>query len=227
MNVIIKRNGKEEPFEANKIKVAISKANATVEPIHQLNNAQIEAIANKVENIIHNTRHSMSVEDIQNLVEQGIMEMRGYEVAQKYIRYRYKRELARKSNTTDDAICSLIELSNEEIKQENSNKNPTINSTQRDYMAGEVSKDISKRLLIPEDIVDAHDKGIIHFHDMDYFSQKEHNCDLIALDDMLQNGTVISGTLIEKPHSFYTTCNITTQIIAQVASNQYGLRLPY
>ena len=156
------------------------------------------------------------------MVETGIMEMRGYEVAQKYVRYRYKRELTRKSNTTDNGILALIDHMNEEVKQENSNKNPVINSTQRDYMAGEVSKDLTKRVLLPEEIVRAHEEGIIHFHDMDYFAQKEHNCDLINLEDMLQNGTVISETMIEKPHSFFTACNVTTQIVAQVASNQYG-----
>ena len=222
MNVIIKRNGKEVPFEAHKIRVAIGKANDTVEPIHKLNDAQLDAITHNVSDIVSNSTHAVSVEEIQDLVEKGIMEMRGYEVAQKYIRYRYKRELARKSNTTDDAIFSLIDLSNEELKQENSNKNPTINSTQRDYMAGEVSKDLTRRVLLTQDIVNAHDNGIIHFHDMDYFSQKEYNCSLINLEDMLQNGTVISGTMIEKPHSLYTACNVTTQIIAQVASNQYG-----
>ncbi len=162
------------------------------------------------------------MEDIQDMVERGIMEMRGYEVAQKYVRYRYVRELARKSNTTDEGILALIEQLNEEVKQENSNKNPTINSTQRDYMAGEVSKDLTKRILLPEEIVQAHEQGIIHFHDSDYFAQKEHNCDLINLEDMLQNGTCISETKIDKPHSFYTACNVTTQIVAQVASNQYG-----
>ena len=166
--------------------------------------------------------HAVHVEDIQDMVETGIMEMRGYEVAQKYVRYRYKRELARKSNTTDNGILSLIEHMNEEVNQENSNKNPVINSTQRDYMAGEVSKDLTKRMLLPEDIVEAHEAGIIHFHDSDYFAQKEHNCDLVNLEDMLQNGTVISETMIEKPHSFFTACNVTTQIVAQVASNQYG-----
>jgi ribonucleoside-triphosphate reductase len=150
--------------------------------------------------------------------------MRGFEVAQKYVRYRFQRELARKANSTDDAILSLINLSNEELKQENSNKNPIINSTQRDYMAGEVSKDLCMRVLLPQDVVEAHENGLIHFHDMDYFAQKEHNCDLVNLEDMLNNGTVISGTLIERPHSFYTACNITTQIVAQIASNQYGLR---
>ena len=166
--------------------------------------------------------HAVHVEDIQDMVETGIMEMRGYEVAQKYVRYRYKRELARKSNTTDNGILALIDHMNEEVNQENSNKNPVINSTQRDYMAGEVSKDLTKRMLLPEDIVEAHEAGIIHFHDSDYYAQKEHNCDLINLEDMLQNGTVISETMIEKPHSFFTACNVTTQIVAQVASNQYG-----
>ena len=166
--------------------------------------------------------HAVNVEDIQDMVETGIMEMRGYEVAQKYVRYRYKRELSRKSNTTDNGILALIDHMNEEVKQENSNKNPVINSTQRDYMAGEVSKDLTRRVLLPEDIVKAHEEGIIHFHDSDYFAQKEHNCDLLNLEDMLQNGTVISETMIEKPHSFFTACNVTTQIVAQVASNQYG-----
>ena len=164
--------------------------------------------------------HAVNVEDIQDMVETGIMEMRGYEVAQKYVRYRYKRELTRKSNTTDDSILALLDQINENAKQENSNKNPTINSTQRDYMAGEVSKDLTMRVLLPEEIVKAHDEGIIHFHDSDYYAQREHNCDLINLQDMLQNGTVISQTLIEKPHSFFTACNVTTQIVAQVASNQ-------
>ena len=171
---------------------------------------------------VANSSHAVNVEDIQNMVETGIMEMRGYEVAQKYVRYRFKRELRRKSNTTDDGILSLLDNINEEVNQENSNKNPVINSTQRDYMAGEVSKDLSKRVLLPEEVVRAHEAGIIHFHDSDYFAQKEHNCDLINLQDMLQNGTVISETMIEKPHSFFTACNVTTQIVAQVASNQYG-----
>ena len=180
------------------------------------------AIADNLAKHIEEMTHAVHVEDIQDMVETGIMEMRGYEVAQKYVRYRYKRELARKSNTTDNGILSLIEHMNEEVNQENSNKNPVINSTQRDYMAGEVSKDLTKRMLLPEDIVEAHEAGIIHFHDSDYFAQKEHNCDLVNLEDMLQNGTVISETMIEKPHSFFTACNVTTQIVAQVASNQYG-----
>lgn len=219
---VIKRNGTEVDFDRNKIVAAIGKANAEESPLHQLSDYQIEAIAIKIEKEVSTITHAVNVENIQDMVEKGIMEMRGYEVAQKYVRYRYKRELARKSNTTDESILSLLELSNEEVKQENSNKNPVINSTQRDYMAGEVSKDLTKRILLPPDIVKAHEEGIIHFHDSDYYSQKEHNCDLINLEDMLQHGTVISGTLIEKPHSFYTACNITTQIIAQVASNQYG-----
>ena len=187
-----------------------------------MNDYQIMAIADNIANQVNEIMHAVNVEDIQDMVETGIMEMRGYEVAQKYVRYRYKRELNRKSNTTDNGILSLIEHINEEVNQENSNKNPVINSTQRDYMAGEVSKDLSRRILLPDEIVKAHEEGIIHFHDSDYFAQKEHNCDLINLEDMLQNGTVISETLIEKPHSFFTACNVTTQIVAQVASNQYG-----
>lgn len=228
MKNIIKRSGEEVLFDSRKIVNAIKKANAEVDGIHQLSDVQIEAIASNIENYVENATYAVGVEEIQDLVETGIMEMRGYEVSQKYIRYRYKRNLARKANTTDDAVLALINQANEEAKQENSNKNPTINSTQRDYMAGEVSKDLSRRVLLPEDVVQAHDEGIIHFHDMDYFAQKETNCCLINLEDMLQKGTVISGTMIEKPHSFYTACNITTQIIAQVASNQYGLKcLPY
>ena len=219
---VIKRNGQEVTFDITKIINAIGKANHEVAGIHQMNNFQIRAIADNIAKKVSNYPHAANVEDIQDMVETGIMEMRGYEVAQKYVRYRYKREISRKSNTTDDGILSLIELNNEEVKQENSNKNPVINSTQRDYMAGEVSKDLTRRLLLPEEIVKAHDEGIIHFHDADYFAQKEHNCDLINLEDMLQNGTVISQTMIEKPHSFFTACNVTTQIVAQVASNQYG-----
>lgn len=219
---VIKRSGEEVVFEIDKIKNAITKANHEIPKIHQLNPYQIDAIAETIEKRIGQMSRAINVEDIQDMVETGIMEMRGYEVAQKYVRYRYKREMARKANTTDHGILSLIDCINEEVKQENSNKNPTINSTQRDYMAGEVSKDLTMRLLLPEDIVRAHKEGIIHFHDSDYFAQREHNCDLIDLEDMLQNGTVISETMIEKPHSFYTACNITTQIVAQVASNQYG-----
>ena len=219
---VIKRNGEEVDFRLEKIVNAIKKANEEVENIHKMNDFQIIAIAEKIAQQAEEFTHAVNVEDIQDMVETGIMEMRGYEVAQKYVRYRYKRELTRKSNTTDNGILALIDHMNEEVKQENSNKNPVINSTQRDYMAGEVSKDLTRRVLLPEEIVRAHEEGIIHFHDMDYFAQKEHNCDLINLEDMLQNGTVISETMIEKPHSFFTACNVTTQIVAQVASNQYG-----
>ena len=219
---VIKRNGEEVLFDLSKIVNAVRAANCEVDKIHQMNEFQIVAVAEKIADQIDEFTHAVNVEDIQDMVERGIMEMRGYEVAQKYVRYRYKRELKRKSNTTDNGILSLIENINEEVTQENSNKNPVINSTQRDYMAGEVSKDLSKRVLLPTEIVNAHEEGIIHFHDSDYFALKEHNCDLINLDDMLQNGTVISETLIEKPHSFFTACNVTTQIVAQVASNQYG-----
>ena len=219
---IIKRKGEEVDFQKEKIVNAIKAANAETENIHQMNDYQIMAIADNITQKVQESTHTVNVEDIQDMVETGIMEMRGYEVAQKYVRYRYKREMSRKSNTTDDGILALIEHLNEEVNQENSNKNPVINSTQRDYMAGEVSKDLSKRILLPEEIVEAHEAGIIHFHDSDYFAQKEHNCDLINLEDMLQNGTVISETMIEKPHSFFTACNVTTQIVAQVASNQYG-----
>ncbi len=219
---VIKRNGEEVIFDKSKIINAIKKANEEVPKIHQLSEFQIMAVAETVASKAFAASHAVNVEDIQDMVETGIMEMRGYEVAQKYVRYRYKRELTRKSNTTDDNILSLLDQINENAKQENSNKNPTINSTQRDYMAGEVSKDLTMRVLLPEDIVRAHEEGIIHFHDSDYYAQREHNCDLINLQDMLQNGTVISQTMIEKPHSFFTACNVTTQIVAQVASNQYG-----
>lgn len=219
---VIKRNGEEVDFNLSKIVNAITAANEEVDRLHQMNQYQIQAVADKIAAQISIMTHAVNVEDIQDMVEKGIMEMRGYEVAQKYVRYRYKRELTRKSNTTDNGILALIDQMNEEVKQENSNKNPVINSTQRDYMAGEVSKDLTKRLLLPEEIVRAHEEGIIHFHDSDYFAQKEHNCDLINLEDMLQNGTVISETMIERPHSFFTACNVTTQIVAQVASNQYG-----
>ncbi|MDU1772439.1 MAG: anaerobic ribonucleoside-triphosphate reductase, partial [Dialister micraerophilus] len=221
-NKVIKRNGEEVTFDISKIVAAIEKANKEVDGIHRMNHYQICGVAETIAKFADKCSHAVHVEDIQDMVERGIMEMRAYEVAQKYVRYRYKREISRKSNTTDDGILSLIDLNNEEVKQENSNKNPIINSTQRDYMAGEVSKDLTKRLLLPEEIVRAHEEGIIHFHDADYFAQREHNCDLINLEDMLQNGTVISQTLIEKPHSFFTACNVTTQIVAQVASNQYG-----
>ncbi|MCR4674424.1 MAG: anaerobic ribonucleoside-triphosphate reductase, partial [Lachnospiraceae bacterium] len=219
---VIKRNGREVDFCEDKIVHAIEKANNEVDGIHQMNDYQIKAVANKITKQVAASTHAVNVEDIQDMVETGIMEMRCYEVAQKYVRYRYKRELSRKSNTTDNGILALIDQLNEEVKQENSNKNPVINSTQRDYMAGEVSKDLTKRILLPEEIIKAHEEGIIHFHDSDYFAMREHNCDLINLEDMLQNGTVISETLIERPHSFFTACNVTTQIVAQVASNQYG-----
>ena len=222
MKNVIKRNGKEVKFDVSKIVHAIEKANHEVDPIFQLNSFQIQAAADSVVKKIQAKSYAVNVEEIQDMVETAIMEMRGYEVAQKYVRYRYKREMARKANSTDDDILALIDQANEELKQENSNKNPVINSTQRDYMAGEVSKDLTRRLLLPEDIVHAHEEGMIHFHDSDYYAQKEHNCDLINLEDMLQNGTVISETMIEKPHSFFTACNVTTQIVAQVASNQYG-----
>ena len=222
MKNVIKRNGNEVKFDLSKIVHAIEKANKEVDPIYQLNAYQIQAAADSVVKKIQAKSYAVNVEEIQDMVETAIMEMRGYEVAQKYVRYRYKREMARKANSTDDDILALIDQANEELKQENSNKNPVINSTQRDYMAGEVSKDLTRRLLLPEDIVHAHEDGIIHFHDSDYYAQKEHNCDLINLEDMLQNGTVISETMIEKPHSFFTACNVTTQIVAQVASNQYG-----
>lgn len=221
MNVI-KRNGSEVTFDKVKIENAIIKANNSVEEAVRLTPVQIKRITDSVIISCEDLGRSPAVEEIQDMVEEHIMQHGAYEVAKAYITYRYTRSLVRQSNTTDDKILSLIELNNEEAKQENSNKNPIINSTQRDYMAGEVSKDLTKRILLPEEISAAHDAGIIHFHDSDYFAQKEHNCDLIDLEDMLQNGTVISETLIEKPHSFYTACNITTQIIAQVASNQYG-----
>ena len=219
---VIKRNGEEVNFDLDKIVNAINAANKEVDRLHQMNDYQVQAIADNIAKQIEIMTHAIHVEDIQDMVETGIMEMRGYEVAQKYVRYRYKRELARKSNTTDNGILALIDHMNEEVNQENSNKNPVINSTQRDYMAGEVSKDLTKRMLLPKEIVEAHEQGIIHFHDSDYFAQREHNCDLVNLEDMLQNGTVISETMIEKPHSFFTACNVTTQIVAQVASNQYG-----
>lgn len=219
---IIKRNGSEVTFDREKIAVAVSKANRVTDTAHELTDGQVESIAQKVESQAAKMGRTLSVEEIQELVETAVMEVGAYETAKRYIRYRYTRSLARAANTTDNQILSLIECNNEEVKQENSNKNPTVNSVQRDYMAGEVSKDITKRLLLPPDVVAAHEAGIIHFHDMDYYAQHMHNCDLVNLEDMLQNGTVISGTLIEKPHSFSTACNIATQIIAQVASSQYG-----
>ena len=219
---IIKRNGAEAPFEAEKIFNAISKANKAVEPMHRISDEVIRRITKKVTDICASLSGTPGVEDIQDLVEREIMAEGAFTLAKTYITYRYTHELVRRANTTDDRIMSLIERSNEEIKTENSNKNPTVNSVQRDYMAGEVSKDITRRMLLPEDIVKAHDDGIIHFHDADYFAQHMHNCDLVNLKDMLENGTVISGTLIDRPKSFATACNIAAQIIAQVASNQYG-----
>ena len=219
---IIKRSGAEVVFDPKKIIVAVTKANESVVPSERMSEVQIKRIAEDVESAAANINRSLSVEEIQDMVEDQIMNQRAFSVARRYITYRYNRALIRKSNTTDEQILSLIECNNEEVKQENSNKNPTVNSVQRDYMAGEVSKDITKRILLPGDIVEAHENGLIHFHDADYFAQHKHNCDLVNLEDMLQNGTVISGTLIEKPHSFSTACNIATQIIAQVASCQYG-----
>ena len=219
---IIKRSGAEVEFDPHKIVVAVSKANDSVVPSARMTPVQIKRIAEDVESAALNIKRSLSVEEIQDMVEDQIMNQRAFDVARQYITYRYTRALVRKANTTDEQILSLIECNNEEVKQENSNKNPTVNSVQRDYMAGEVSKDLTMRMLLPPEIVKAHEEGIIHFHDADYYAQHMHNCDLVNLDDMLQNGTVISGTLIEKPHSFSTACNIATQIIAQVASSQYG-----
>ena len=219
---IIKRNGAEAVFDIEKIRLAIQKANDVVEEYARMTPLQINRIAESVAIRCEEMNRSLSVEEIQDLVEDQIMAHGAFEVAKRYITYRYTRTLVRQSNTTDDRILSLIECNNEEVKQENANKNPTINAVQRDYMAGEVSKDITRRILLPKEIVEAHEAGIIHFHDADYYAQHMHNCDLVNLEDMLQNGTVISGTLIEKPHSFSTACNIATQIIAQVASNQYG-----
>lgn len=219
---VIKRSGSEVIFDIAKIITAVTKANNADESSKELTQEQILKIASDVENKCEILGRAPSVEEIQDMVERQIMECGAFEVAKRYIRYRYTRDLVRRSNTTDNQILSLIECNNEEAKQENANKNPTVNSVQRDYMAGEVSKDITRRLLLPEEIVKAHEQGIIHFHDMDYYAQHMHNCDLVNLEDMLQNGTVITGTLIEKPHSFSTACNIATQIIAQVASNQYG-----
>ena len=219
---LIKRNGSEVLFDREKIAIAVAKANAAVEEKDRISEEAVEGIALAVEKICMELGRSVGVEEVQDMVESEIMKLGAFVLAKTYITYRYKRELVRRANTTDDRIMSLIECNNEEVKQENSNKNPTVNSVQRDYMAGEVSKDITRRILLPEDIVKAHEEGIIHFHDADYFAQHMHNCDLVNLEDMLQNGTVISGTMIEKPHSFSTACNIATQIIAQVASNQYG-----
>ncbi len=219
---IIKRSGEEKEFDVSKIENAIRKASQAVDYKNALSEGRIKLIAEEVAGVCAARDRAMTVEEVQDVVENKIMEMGSHEIAKKYIVYRYKRQLARKANTTDEQILSLIECNNEDVKQENSNKNPTINSVQRDYMAGEVSKDVAARLLLPQDVVQAHKDGLIHFHDMDYYAQHMHNCDLVNLEDMLQNGTVISGTMIEKPKSFSTACNIATQIIAQVASNQYG-----
>ena len=219
---LIKRNGSEEIFNREKIAAAIMKANEAVDEDEQITNGKINKIAAHVESKCEKLGRAVSVEEVQDMVENELMRSGAFILARAYITYRYKRALIRRTNTTDDQILSLIECNNEEVKQENSNKNPTVNSVQRDYMAGEISKDITRRILLPQDIVKAHEDGLIHFHDSDYFAQHMHNCDLVNLEDMLQNGTVISGTMIEKPHSFSTACNIATQIIAQVASNQYG-----
>ena len=219
---LIKRNGSEVIFDGEKIAAAVRAANEAVGEHDRISESDVIGITARVTAVCENMRRAVNVEEVQDLVEDEIMKLGAYTLAKTYITYRYKRALVRKSNTTDDKILTLIECNNEEVKQENANKNPTVNSVQRDYMAGEVSKDITRRILLPEDIVKAHEEGLIHFHDADYFAQHMHNCDLVNLEDMLQNGTVISGTMIEKPHSFSTACNIATQIIAQVASNQYG-----
>ena len=219
---IIKRNRSEADFDRSKIEIAVTKANNSVPEGERMTPVQIERIADSVQKVCEGMGRALSVEEIQDLVEKQIMAHGAFEVAKHYITYRYTRSLVRRANTTDDRILSLIECNNEEVKQENANKDPSVNSVQRDYMAGEVSRDLTMRLLLPEEIVEAHDAGILHFHDSDYYAQHMHNCDLVNLEDMLQNGTVISGTMIEKPHSFSTACNIATQIIAQVASNQYG-----
>ena len=222
MQRVIKRDGREVEFDKSKIIKAISHANQEIIKSKQIGPRKINQLADIVEEKCSEYKRAIKVEDINDLIEDELISRNYNDLVRAFIRYRYNKELVRKSNTTDDSILSLINLSNEEIKQENSNKNPTINSTQRDYMAGEVSKDLTRRLLLPKDIVKAHDDGVLHFHDADYFTQKMYNCCLVGLDDMLQNGTVVSGTLIEKPHSFATACNVATQIIAQVASNQYG-----
>ncbi|MBQ2740408.1 MAG: anaerobic ribonucleoside-triphosphate reductase, partial [Clostridia bacterium] len=219
---IIKRSGQEVEFDIEKIVAAVRKANRDMDVYLRIDDSQILAIAEAVTKQCEALNRSAQVEEVQDMVEDRLMDMKAFALARKYITYRFKRDLVRKVNTTDAQILALIECNSEVAKQENSNKNPTVNSVQRDYMAGEVSKDLTRRILLPDDIVAAHDQGIIHFHDADYFAQHMHNCDLVNLEDMLQNGTVISGTLIEKPHSFSTACNIATQIIAQVASNQYG-----
>jgi ribonucleoside-triphosphate reductase len=222
MQRVIKRDGREVEFDKDKIIKAISCANQEIIKSKQIGPRKISQLANIVEEKCSEYKRAIKVEDINDLIEDELISRNYNDLVRAFIRYRYNKELVRKSNTTDDSILSLINLSNEELKQENANKNPVINSTQRDYMAGEVSKDLTRRLLLPKDVVKAHDEGIIHFHDMDYFAQRLHNCDLVSLDDMLQNGTVISGTLIERPHSFSTACNVATQVVAQVASNQYG-----
>ena len=219
---IIKRSGMEVEFDRSKIIAAVKRANNSVVEGEKVSDEQVEKIAENVETICEGMNRALNVEEIQDLVENQIMNQKAFRLASNYITYRYKRALVRKSNSTDKQILSLLECNNEEVIQENSNKNPTVNSVQRDYMAGEVSRDLTQRMLLPEDIVEADKEGIIHFHDSDYYAQHMHNCDLVNLEDMLQNGTVISGTMIEKPHSFSTACNIATQIIAQVASNQYG-----
>ena len=219
---IIKRNGNEVAFEADKIGEAISKANKSIKDIDRISDETIKDIQKKIEDICLKSRHTVSVEEVQDMVEKELYNVHAYSLMKSYMLYRYDRSLARKKNTIDDSILTLLNDSNEEIKQENSNKNPTIISVQRDYMAGEVSKDIVRRYLFPKDLMESHDSGELHIHDMDYIGQKSHNCDLLALDDMLQNGTVISGTKIDKPNSFSTACNVATQIIAQVASSQYG-----
>ena len=219
---IIKRNGSEVPFDITKIITAVTKASDSVSRTSSLTQEQILSIANDVTDQCQALNRAVSVEEIQDMVENKLMDIQAHDVARHYITYRYVQSLKRQTNTTDERILSLIECQNEEVKQENANKNPTVNSVQRDYMAGEISKDLTARLLLDPEIVKAHNEGLIHFHDSDYFAQHMHNCDLVNLEDMLQNGTVISGTYIEKPHSFSTACNIATQIIAQVASNQYG-----
>ena len=219
---LIKRNGSEVDFDSDKIFYAVEKANEAIPEGERISAHQIEKIVARVTKKCTRLSRAVNVEEVQDMVEREIMELGAFTLAKTYITYRYTRALVRKNNTTDDKIISLIECNNEEVKQENSNKNPTVNSVQRDYIAGEVSKDLTRRLILPQDIVEAHDDGLIHFHDADYFAQHMHNCDLVNLGDMLERGTVISGTMIEKPHSFSTACNIATQIIAQVASNQYG-----
>lgn len=220
---VIKRNGVEVDFDKSKIVSAIEGANAEADLLHRLTDFRVQQIADEVAATCESYHRAVTVEEIQEIVENKLMSNAAYQVAKAYIRYRYEHNLRRQQNTTDAAILSLVEYDNEEVKQENSNKNPEIIPTQRDYIAGEVSKDLSKRYILPKDLVDAHDAGIIHIHDMDYMIQHSHNCDLVNLEDMLQNGTVISGTKIEKPHKFSTACNIATQVVAQVASSQFGI----